>query len=166
MTRPCRQRTIGYAPEITQFGPRGGVPAPALDEVVLGLDELEAIRLADLEGLYQEQVGEAMNVSRQTLGRILDSAHRKVAEALVEGKMLRIEGGNIDMNAKRNFTCSACGHSWEVPFGTGRPSGCPACESADFHRSESPCGRGQGRGFCHRGAGGRRRQGPGQQAGA
>jgi rubrerythrin len=122
---------------------------------------LEAIRLADLEGLYQEQVAEAMNVSRQTLGRILDSAHRKVAEALVQGKMLRIEGGNIEMNDTRNFTCSACGHTWQVPFGTGRPTGCPSCASANFHRSESPCGRGAGRGLCHR-AGGRRRQGPAQ----
>jgi predicted DNA-binding protein (UPF0251 family) len=159
MPRPCSRRTIGYAPEITQFGPHCGQPLPPSGEIVLALDELEAIRLADLEGLYQEQVAEAMQVSRQTLGRILDSAHRKVAEALVEGKMLRIEGGNIEMNAMRNFTCAACGHTWQVPFGTGRPSGCPSCASTDFHRSESPCGRGAGRGCCNRGAGGRRRQG-------
>ena len=64
-----------------------------LEEVVLGLDETEALRLADLEGLSHEQVGERMEVSRPTVGRILESARRKVAEALVHGKALRISGG-------------------------------------------------------------------------
>jgi ArsR family transcriptional regulator len=68
-----------------------------LEEVVLSVDEFEAIRLADLEGFYQELAAKKMSVSRQTFGRILESAHRKVAEALVRGKALKIEGGETIM---------------------------------------------------------------------
>jgi predicted DNA-binding protein (UPF0251 family) len=73
------------------------VPLRALEQVGLTVDELEAIRLADLEGLYQEAAAEQMNVSRQTFGRILEAAHRKVADALVNGKALSIEGGPIEV---------------------------------------------------------------------
>jgi predicted DNA-binding protein (UPF0251 family) len=71
-----------------------------LDEVVMSLDEFEAMRLADLEGLYQEQAAARMNVSRPTFGRIIDSARRKVAEALVHGKALRIEGGPVQLEGR------------------------------------------------------------------
>lgn len=64
-------------------------------EVILTLDEFEALRLADLEGLYQEEAAQRMGVSRPTFGRILGVAHRKVAEALILGKALRIEGGTV-----------------------------------------------------------------------
>lgn len=59
------------------------------------LDEFEALRQADLGGLYQEQAAEQMGVSRPTFSRIIESAHRKVADALVHGKALRIEGGPV-----------------------------------------------------------------------
>jgi predicted DNA-binding protein (UPF0251 family)/predicted Fe-Mo cluster-binding NifX family protein len=72
-----------------------GLPTRALEEVVLGLDGAEAIRLADLEGLYQEAAARRMGVSRQTFGRILEEAHRVVADAIINGKALRIEGGQI-----------------------------------------------------------------------
>lgn len=72
------------------FKPRG-IPLVQLDEVVLNLDELEAIRLADYEGLYHEQAAEKMNISRPTFGRILGEARRKVAEVIVEGKALNIK---------------------------------------------------------------------------
>lgn len=70
-----------------------------LEEVSLTLDEIEAIRLADLEGMYQDQVAKKMNVSRQTVGRILASAHKKIAEALVLGKAIRMEGGSIQFKS-------------------------------------------------------------------
>jgi predicted DNA-binding protein (UPF0251 family) len=66
-----------------------------LAEVVMTLDEVEALRLADLDGLYQEQAGEQMKVSRATFARIVESARRKVADALIHGKALRLEGGVI-----------------------------------------------------------------------
>jgi predicted DNA-binding protein (UPF0251 family) len=72
-----------------------------LVEVVMTLDEFEALRLADLDGLYQEQAAEQMNVSRPTFSRIVDSAHRKIADALVHGKALRIEGGPVQVEGRR-----------------------------------------------------------------
>lgn len=59
------------------------------------LDEFEAIKLADFEGLYQEQAAVKMDISRQTFGRIIDSAHRKIADVLIHGKALKIEGGEV-----------------------------------------------------------------------
>ena len=85
-------------PTVTYYKPRG-VPLRMLQQVGLTVDELEAIRLADLEGLYQEAAAERMNVSRQTFGRILEAGHRKVAEALVHGKALSIEGGPVEVAA-------------------------------------------------------------------
>jgi len=82
-----------------------GIPVRGLDGIVLTLDEFEAIRLADLEGLYQEQAAERMIVSRPTFGRILAAAHRKVAEALAHGKTLKIEGGTIRMERPRSLRC-------------------------------------------------------------
>jgi predicted DNA-binding protein (UPF0251 family) len=131
------------------------VPLCELEEVALAVDEFEAIRLADLEGLYQEQVAEAMDVSRQTLGRILESAHRKVAQLLVEGKTLRIEGGKVEMSEMREFKCMGCGHTWEVPYGTGRPGECPSCKGENIHRADAPRGCGAGKGRCGRAGGGR-----------
>jgi uncharacterized protein len=72
-----------------------------IEEVVMALDEFEAMRLADLDGLYQEQAAEQMKVSRPTFSRIIDAAHRKMADALVHGKALRIEGGPVEMEGRR-----------------------------------------------------------------
>ncbi len=65
------------------------------------LDEFEAMRLASLDGLYQEQAAEQMNISRPTFSRIIESAHRKMADALVHGKALRIEGGPVHLQRRR-----------------------------------------------------------------
>jgi predicted DNA-binding protein (UPF0251 family) len=140
-------------PHSDYFKPRG-IPLSVLEEVVLAVDEFEAIRLADLEGLYQEQAAKKMNVSRQTFGRIIESAHKKVAEALVQGKALRIEGGEFEMASMRRFTCSECQHSWELPYGTGRPENCPSCKSGNIHRAQEDSGYargfGKGQGRCCR----------------
>jgi predicted DNA-binding protein (UPF0251 family)/predicted Fe-Mo cluster-binding NifX family protein len=74
------------------------MPACGLDEVTLGFDEAEALRLADLEGLYQEAAANRMGVSRATFGRIVESARRKTADAILNGKTLRLEGGAISVN--------------------------------------------------------------------
>jgi len=106
------------------FHPAGG-PVRALDGVVLALDEFEAIRLADMEGLYQEQAAERMGVSRPTFGRILATAHRKVAEALAHGKPLKIEGGTIRVERLRSPLCECpkCHRSGDVDSvgGKSRP---------------------------------------------
>jgi len=90
MTRPKKCRCIACMPGATYFKPRG-IPLVNLDEVVLHLDELEALRLADHEGLYHEEAAVRMNVSRATFGRILDGARRKVAGAIINGNALKIE---------------------------------------------------------------------------
>jgi uncharacterized protein len=109
-----------------------------LDEVVLSIDELEALRLADLEGLYQEEAAKSMGVSRQTFGRIVTAARRKTAEALVGGKALKIDGGEFRGPELRTFGCGSCGCEWQVQHGTGRPSMCPKCSSESFRRVGSP----------------------------
>jgi len=63
--------------------------------VNLTLDELEAIRLADLEGLYQEDSAKKMDISRQTFGNIIKKAHKKIADVLLNAKALKIEGGKV-----------------------------------------------------------------------
>jgi predicted DNA-binding protein (UPF0251 family) len=115
-----------------------GIPASQLGEVVLEIDELEAIRLADLEGLYHEQAAAQMNVSRQTFGRIVAAARQKVARSLVLGDALRIEGGHIEIAGQRSFRCTECHHEWTLPFGTGSPAGCPHCGSAGIRRTDRP----------------------------
>jgi uncharacterized protein len=100
MPRPFCSRNIAGRPPVAVFKPLG-VPMRELDEIVMTLDEFEAIRLADLDGLYQEQAAGQMRVSRATFSRIIDSAHGKVADALVHGKALRIEGGPVHMGARR-----------------------------------------------------------------
>ena len=144
MARPRNCRRVGFMPESNYFKPRG-IPLSMLEEVILSVDEFEAIRLADLESLYQEEAAKKMNVSRQTFGRIVDSAHKKVAEALVKGKALKIEGGEFEMASMRQFKCDDCEHFWELPYGTGRPGNCPSCKSGNIDRAKE--GRGYGRGF-------------------
>ena len=139
MARPRNCRRVSSVPESNYFKPRG-IPLSMLEEVVLTVDEFEAVRLADFEGLYQEQAAGKMRVSRPTFGRIVESAHKKVAEALVQGKALKIEGGEFEMVSMRKFRCYECQHSWELPYGTGRPESCPACKSGDIHRAEEDRG--------------------------
>jgi len=154
MARPINCRRVGSIPESNYFKPKG-IPLSLLEEVVLTVDEFEAIRLADLEGLYQEQAAGKMNVSRQTFGRIVESAHKKVAEALAQGKALKIEGGEFEMASMRKFRCDECEHSWELPYGTGRPENCPSCKSSNIHRAKEDRGyagrSGRGQGRCCRG---------------
>lgn len=89
MGRPIKERCINCAPVACYYKPVG-IPMRDLDEIVLAMDELEAMRLTDLEGLYQADAAERMGVSRQTIGNLLNSVHRKVADALLNGKALRI----------------------------------------------------------------------------
>ena len=128
MSRPRQCRRVGQLPPATYYKPRG-IPLRTLEQVALTVDEFEAIRLADLEGLYQEEAARRMNVSRQTFGRILEAAHKKVADVLVNGKALSIEGGPIEVAPPAAPTAP-------VPMGRG-PGG-------------PPRGRGQGRGRCRR----------------
>ncbi len=91
MPRPFKCRRVRCKPDANYFKPRG-IPLSELQEIGLTLDEFEAVRLADLEGLYQEDAAKKMAVSRQTFGNIVGSARKKIADALVNGKALKISG--------------------------------------------------------------------------
>jgi len=94
--RPKRWRWISFRPGVTYYKPRG-VPLRYLREVKLSVDELEAIRSADYQGVDQIKAARKMKVSQSTFQRILTSARKKVSEGLVEGKAIRIEGGRVKM---------------------------------------------------------------------
>ena len=94
MSRPTNCRRIAGKPGACVFKP-AGVPACKLEWLNLTLDEFEALRLADLDGLHQEQAAARMRVSRQTFGRIVENARRKVAQVLHSGMALSIEGGTV-----------------------------------------------------------------------
>lgn len=92
MPRPYKPRRVSAMPRYTYFKPTG-IPMPLLDEVVLTVDEVEAIRLKDLEKLEQQECADRMDVAQSTLQRILVSAREKIALSLIEGKAIRVHGG-------------------------------------------------------------------------
>jgi len=146
MPRPFKCRYIRCEPGVWYFKPRG-IPLSRLDEVNLTVDEFESIRLSDIEGLYQDEAAKEMNVSRQTFGNIVKSAHRKIAEALVQGKAIKIKGGVYQMAEMKKFRCYECNNVWEAAYGTDRPGECPKCQSRNIHRAEEERGYVRGRGW-------------------
>jgi len=126
MPRPKCCRHIGAMPGKTFFQPEGAPPSP-FEAVLLTLDEYEAIRLADLEGLYQEQAASRMNVSRQTFGRIVEAAHRKLADVIVNGKALRIEGGPVSLAGAEPGRCPRCRRALSPLCGERNEPLCPHC---------------------------------------
>ncbi len=102
MPRPRRCRRVAAEPHVVYFKP-AGVPLSGLEESILSIDEYEAIRLKDLEGLDQDACAESMQISQPTFHRLLSSARKKVAESLVNGKAIKIHGGNIS---------TGHGHRW------------------------------------------------------
>jgi predicted DNA-binding protein (UPF0251 family) len=147
MPRPKRCRRIGSSPGSSYFKPRS-IPLSVLEETVMSVDEFEAIRLADLEGLYQELAAEKMSVSRQTFGRIIESARQKVAEALVRGKALKIEGGAIEVASGKTFSCCDCRHSWRLADEGNEGLKCPSCLSSNIQEAAKNRGCGKGRRRC------------------
>jgi len=107
MVRPTKCRKVGYIPESLTFKP-AGIKMENLEFVILNIDELEAVRLADYEELYFEDAAQRMCISRQTFGNLLNSAHRKIAESLINGKALKIEGGEIKFLKDKEFYCNRC----------------------------------------------------------
>ena len=94
MARPPRCRHVEFNPDVTYFKPRG-IPLIELEETILTVDELEAVRLKDLKGLEQTAAAEKMDISQPTFHRLVSAARKKIAKALIEGRALRIEGGNV-----------------------------------------------------------------------
>ena len=132
MSRPPKCRRVEYLPQLTYFKP-AGVPIRDLTEVTLTVEELEAIRLKDLIGLEQEACAERMGVSRPTYHRILSAARQKVADALINGRAIKVEGGNFQVVLK-HFRCEKCGSQWEEKCGQRNNSNCPTCEAEEVLR--------------------------------
>jgi len=139
-------------PSADYFKPRG-VPLCDLQEVCLTLDEYEAVRLADLVGLYQEEAAKKMNVSRQTFGNIIDSAHKKIADAIINAKALKIKGGIVKMTQKQMRLCVPTttnegktaivhGHFGSAPFFTiydTATGDVEVIDNANEHHSHGSC---------------------------
>ena len=156
MVRPRRIRRIFFQPDVTYFKP-AGTPMLHLKEIVLGFDELEAIRLVDSERMEQSKAGKKMKISQSTLSRLLKEGRKKLANAIIQGNAIKIQGGNFKMvqptgkglglgrgrgaggrgrmggfaaGPSGNCVCSKCGHT-EV-HQTGVPcyqQKCPKCKS-------------------------------------
>jgi hypothetical protein len=147
--RPKNPRTVGAIPKVTYFKP-AGIPLKMLEEVGLSVEEAEALRLKDIEGLEQEQCAGKMNISRPTFQRVLSSARKKVAEALLGGKAIRIEGGNFELVTERGATVTSGRQAGKCGRGGGRmqsgkaggPVGncvCPNCGNRTPHQRGVPC---------------------------
>lgn len=114
MSRQKCCRKVGCIPVATIYRPVQD-DARGAGEVVLCIDEFEAVRLADYSGLYHEEAARKMDVSRQTFGRIIQSARNKIADALINGRMLKIEGGNVSVDYRACARCGKCRMSVDCP---------------------------------------------------
>ena len=133
MGRPHIKRCVEYNPGVSYFKPRG-IPMDQLEEIRLKVDEREALRLADLEGLSQEESGRRMAVSRATFGRIVERARRIVADALINGKAIHVEGGNYEIISRKGLLeCAKCGYEWHTRAASDTQRKCPSCNNKDVH---------------------------------
>lgn len=126
MPRPVKWRRVQFVPKNTYFMPLNKKKCE-IEEITLKIEELEAMRLKDIEKLNQEECAKKMRVSRQTFQNIIDKARQKVARALIEGKAIKIEGGNYTINIC-NLKCLECGNVFEVNY-ENKTRQCPKCNS-------------------------------------
>ena len=154
MPKPKKDRQVLYPPTVVFFKPQG-IPLVQLQQVVLNVDEYEAIRLVDYEGLDQEKAAKKLGISRATCARIVEDAHKKIAEAITQGKAIRIEGGSFVL-LKNLMRCRDCDQLWET-VEDSRVNGaenkdeerisCPQCSSyrvIDLGQAVRGCRRGRG----------------------
>ena len=106
MPRPRKWRKVCCLPESSRFGP---LDVPSNDTVIMTVDEFESIRLIDVDGFTQEQCAVQMDISRTTVQGIYDSARKKLAQSLVNGKVLLIEGGEYRLCDGQGRGCGGTG---------------------------------------------------------
>src|SRR5690554_3172186 len=129
VVRPTKERRVEFIPEYNYFKPVG-IPRKELEEICLNIEEIEALRLKDMEGLTQEEAAEKMDVSRPTFQRILTEARKKLVKALIEGYAIRFQGGNYRLVDK--YRCKGCGREFRPGLNRmrrGRRDYCTDCDN-------------------------------------
>lgn len=148
MPRPRRVRRVFFEPRIDYFKP-AGVMLRMLQENIITRDELEVIRLIDYEKIEQEKAGKKMKISQPTLSRLLTSARKKIADALINGKAIKIQGGVFEMVQPRGrglgrgrgqgLGIGGRGRMGGVAAGPGGECVCPNCGYREPQIRGSPC---------------------------
>lgn len=145
MVRPCKKRGVKEPPKVRSFKP-AGIPLRYLETVTLTVDEFEAVRLADYEGLGHKESAERMGISRPTFSRVIERARRKLGEALFEVKEIYIEGGNVYFR-NNLFRCRNCSTLIRIDAERGSSQVCLECGSMDVANlgQQFSCGKRPGR---------------------
>lgn len=127
LSRPKKYRMVEYSLKPIEFLPN----RPIKGEIELSIDELEALHLADIEKMHQVDAAELMGVSRQTFGRIVDSAHSKIADAILNSKIIRTEK-NANCKFVQIMKCESCGKVFRMPI-DHQDHACPYCSNENIH---------------------------------
>ena len=147
MARPTKWRRVEFIPDVQYFAPEDK-SCRNYEESIIQIEEIEAVRLKDFDGLEQEECAKKMEVSRQTFQRILNSARYKIADSLINGKAIRITGGNFTLNICP-VRCLECGREWNESFEHYENSkyeiSCPECNSNNII-----CTKNEMKKFCRR----------------
>jgi predicted DNA-binding protein (UPF0251 family) len=127
MARPEKKRDVHEPPRYSRFKPVG-VRGSDIEQVMLTLDEYEAIRLADFDGLEHSEAAERMGISRPTFTRLVAKARHKIAIFIIEGRSLVIEGGAVHFS-QNLLRCFDCGATYSAAFAGNEAAECPECGS-------------------------------------
>ena len=140
MPRPKNNRIVHEPPIFTEFKP-AGVPATGLKQVLLTLDEFEAMRLADFIGMSHEEAADEMGISRSTFSRLIEKSRKKIAEFIFRGRLLTIDGGNVHFR-KNIIQCSDCGYMFKINIDSPMTE-CPECHSKNLLNLAGGFGHGE-----------------------
>jgi predicted DNA-binding protein (UPF0251 family) len=140
MPRPKKEKLVNKPPLYSCFKPVG-IRRDMLEDITLEIGEFEVIRLTDYEGLDQSDAAAEMGISRSTVSRLVDTARKKVATFLIEGRALQIEGGKIHFR-DNVLKCKSCGHLFNVKMGA-QLTRCPACDSFELLNMAGRYGHGR-----------------------
>jgi predicted DNA-binding protein (UPF0251 family)/DNA-directed RNA polymerase subunit RPC12/RpoP len=144
MPRPKNNRVVHEPPLFTEFKPIG-IPVTELDQVLLSLDEFESLRLADYQGMSQEEAANEMEISRSTFSRLVEQARKKMVSFIFQGKLLTIDGGNVHFRYNI-IRCQECGNMFKIDIDSPMME-CPECHSKNLLNHAG----GFGHGNCCRG---------------
>lgn len=129
MARPQSDRIVHEPPLFSNFKPMG-IRGQDLGQILLTLDEFEAFRLADQVGLSHAAAAEEMEISRSTFTRLIEKARKKIADFIIQGKILTIEGGSVHFRYNI-LKCQSCGHMFKTNM-INNITECPACHSGNL----------------------------------